>query len=63
MHFLIQIIKGSQPFNMETVYHINLFESKQGRRKVAKAFLCFYSKKGKKYYSVLSFKLILKEQK
>lgn len=26
LHFLIQIIKGSQPFSVETVYHINLFE-------------------------------------
>lgn len=29
-HILIQIIKGSQPFNMETVYHINLFEGQAG---------------------------------
>lgn len=26
LHFLIQIIKGSQAFSIETVYHINLFE-------------------------------------
>lgn len=25
LYFVIRIIKGSQPFNMEIVYHINLF--------------------------------------
>lgn len=30
LHFLIQIIKGSQPFSIETVYHVNLFEGQAG---------------------------------
>lgn len=41
LHFLIQIIKGSQPFSMETVYDVNLFEGKQGIEEVAKAFSLF----------------------
>lgn len=56
LHFLIQIIKVSQPFSMETVYHIYL-RSKQG---IAKAFPCFYSEKGESPPQYSSSGFILK---
>lgn len=54
LHFLILIIKGSQPFSMETVYQTNLFERQVGIEEVAKAFPYFYSETGKNPFFLYS---------
>lgn len=48
MHFLIQIIKGSQPFSIETVYHVNLFEGQAGYIRGSWSFSTFLFCEGRK---------------
>ena len=60
LYFVIWIIKGSQPFNVETVYHINLLWRQAGQEKVAEAFLRFQREKGNSLPSpVLSLRYML----